>query len=658
MRRTLAAILMVLAPLLVGAQPTRAPSAEKVIDLRAARPPAGNTFEALFSAYRKAEQKADTDGALKAWREIRRVRIERNIRSLEPVAMATVSQGLERLTKGERDRAEDDFHGAMSLDPHLPDAYFAMALSDMQKVPLGIVPALSDTVSGLTAPLPTIHGRQNLRTLLVPVLLLSVLVTAAVFAGVMVLAHGTLLLHDLEEAFGAERRALAVGLFVFALVLPVALFQGYGWLPLWWLALLFLYMQGAERVAAAAILIGSLVAGPLVKDLDARILAQQNALFRAGVLTVEGGPDARAIADLEDAVGKNRDDRDLVYLLGIQYKKAGRYDDAAALYREILQADPRNAIALNNLANLEFASTEYPAAIARYKQGIESNPPAPVTATLYYNLSLAHLQRFEYQPAQEARSQADRLAGSLTRSYDSLWKYDKGDYAVVDMGLDEDDLWTKFAGTPSGIRQKSVAGKGTGMPRSALLSAAVVNRFAGALGVFALVGLVLWRWRGSRAFTVRCVKCGTPFCKHCHLGKTAVGLCSQCHHLFLVRDGVSGPARNKKLLEVQREEERRDRMFRVLSLISPGAGHLYAQRTLFGLVLVFGWSLLLVIALLAGRVLPYTEAPSTIEKPWGLGLMALVLLGLYVVANRSRPEAEVMLPARRSPPPARPGRAA
>ncbi len=75
-------------------------------------------------------------------------------------------------------------------------------------------------------------------------------------------------------------------------------------------------------------------------------------------------------------------------------------------------------------------------------------------------------------------------------------------------------------------------------------------------------------------------------------------------------------------------------------------------------MLVFGWSLLLVAALLAGRVLPYTEAASAIEKPWGLGLMALVLLALYVMANRSRPEAEFMLPARRSPPPARPGRAA
>jgi tetratricopeptide (TPR) repeat protein len=657
-RRVAAASFLVLVPLAAGAQPAKTPSTDKVIDVRAARPPAGNTFEALWSAYRKAEQKGDSDGALKAWREIRRIRIERNIRSLETVAMATVAVGLDRFRKGERDRAEEDFRAAMSLDPHLPDAYFALALSEIQKLPLGIVPAISDTASGLMARLPTVRGRYNLRVLLIPVVLLSLLVTATVFAAVMVIRHGTLLLHDLEESFGADRRSLAMGLLVFMLVLPLAAFQGYGWLPLWWMALLFLYMEGLERVAATALLLGSLAVSPVIKDLDARVLAHENPLFRAGMLSVDDGADARAIADLEDAAGKNRDDRDLVYLLGTQLKKTGRYDDASALYREILQTDPRDAIALNNLANLEFASAEFAAAIARYKQGIESHPPAPVAATFYYNLSLAHLQRFEYQPAQEARSQADRLASGLIRGYDSLWKYDKGDYAVVDMGLDEDDLWTKFAGTPTGIRQKNVAGKGTGVPASSLVTEAVFNRFAAAVGVFALVGLVLWRWRGSRAFTMRCVKCGTPFCKHCHLGAAAVGLCSQCHHLFVVRDGVSGPARNRKLLEVQKEEERRDRVFRILSLVAPGAGHLYAQKTLLGLVLVFGWSLLLVLALLAGRVFPYTEAPSTLEKPWALGLMALVLVAIYIVANRARPEVDVMLPARRGPSPVRPGRAA
>ena len=176
-----------------------------------------------------------------------------------------------------------------------------------------------------------------------------------------------------------------------------------------------------------------------------------------------------------------------------------------------------------------------------------------------------------------------------------------------------------------------------------------MNRFAGAI-VFAIVGLVLGA--GSRAFTVRCVKCGTLFCSTA----TAVDASVHAVPFFVVRDGVSGPARNRKLLEVQKEEERRDRVFRVLSLISPGAGHLYAQKTALGLLLVFAWSLLLVLALLAGRVLPYTEAPSAIEKPWGLALMALVLVALYVVANRARPEVDLVLPARRGPSPA--GRAA
>ena len=111
-----------------------------------------------------------------------------------------------------------------------------------------------------------------------------------------------------------------------------------------------------------------------VKDLEARILSQQNPLFRAGILALEGGPDARAIADLEDAAGKNKDDRDLSYLLGILYKKAGRYDDSAAVYRELLQSDAQDTTALNNLANVEFAQAEYGAAIARYKQGIQSTP--------------------------------------------------------------------------------------------------------------------------------------------------------------------------------------------------------------------------------------------------------------------------------------------
>ena len=174
------------------------------------------------------------------------------------------------------------------------------------------------------------------------------------------------------------------------------------------------------------------------------------------------------------------------------------------------------------------------------------------------------------------------------------------------------------------------------------------------LSVFPLVALlavlILRRWRGGKAFTMRCTKCGTPFCRRCHLGQVAGGLCTQCHHLFVVRDGVSGPARNRKLLEVQKEEARRERVFRVLSLLVPGAGHLYAHQTAIGIVLVFIWSATLAAVLLTGRAAAADRGlRASFPSPGAWAWPALVLLVAYVMANRSKPEFdEVMLPIRRA----------
>jgi tetratricopeptide (TPR) repeat protein len=632
-------------PLLLLAQPT-----DKVIDVRgSARGPAATTFEALWSNYKRAEAKGDAEGAQNAMREIRRLRIERNIRSLETMALARVEEGVTALRAGENGRAEAAFRDAALLDPHLPDAYFGLAQHDMKKGPLGIVPAVKNTLAGTFARLTTARGGHYLFALLVPVALIALLATTVVFGLAMLIRYGSLLKHDFEESFGPGRQSLALGLAAIILFVPAMLFQGWAWLPLWWLAMLFIYMGRAERVVSLALLLLCVVSAPLIKTMEARLLAQQNPLFWASLGALESGPDARAVAQLEEAQRANPDDRDLTYLLGAEYKKAGRYDEAAALYRETLRVTPKDPVALNNLANLEFAAGEFPAAIARYKQGIESGPPPPVAATFYYNMSLAHLQLFGYQPAQEARTQAERLDASLVHGYDSLWKYDKGDYAVVDLGLDADEVWSKFAGAPGGIVQKNRYGRGPVALDAQALLPTLMNR----LSVFPLVALlavlILRRWRGGKAFTMRCLKCGTPFCRRCHLGQVAGGLCTQCHHLFIVRDGVSGPARNRKLLEVQKEEAARDRVFRVLSLLVPGAGHLYAHRSAIGIVLVFVWSATLVAALLTGRVLPLTEASGELSKPWGLGVAGLVLLITYVLANRSKPEfAEVMLPIRRA----------
>ena len=646
MRRALLPVLLLLATNAFAVQGTT----DKVIDLRSSRPLAGNSFEALWNAYRRAEQRGDTEAQQAALREIRRLRTERNIRSLEPLALAQTAQGLERLEAGERAKAEESFRSALSLDPYLPDAHLALARASLKEGPVGILAALKHSAAGLTAHLPTIQGRQQVVSLAVPVVVLALLAVTVVVALAMLFRHGGLLLHDLEETMGAPRGAVMPrALCALLVLLPAVAFQGWAWVPLWTLALLFIYLDRKEKVVVAALLVAGLAVGPLAAIVEARALAQRNPLFQAGVESLEGGPDARATVILEEATRANADDLDLVYLLAAQYRKAGRYDDAAALYRDILRREPSASFALNNLANLEYAGSEFQAAIARYKAGIEEAPPAPIGATFYYNLSLAHLQLFQYQPAQEARLQADRLDGALVRSYDAAWKYDKGDYAVVDLAASGDELWAKFLGTTQGVARQNIAGRGAPPEYPRLLLAGLRNRFTAFLGVFAVVVLGLSRWRGPRMFTRRCVKCGTPFCKRCQLGASA-GLCTQCHHLFIVRDGVSGPARNQKLLEVQQEEGRRDRLFRALSLLLPGAGQLYTQSPLVGVVLVAVWALVLSLLLVAFGLVPLTDAASDLMPRWGLGVAAALLLVVYVTANRVRPDEEIAMPAGSRPP--------
>ena len=128
---------------------------DKVIDVRAV---AGARREQLRGAL---ERVPEGERARRPGGPARRVpgdppvRIERNIRSLEPIALARVGEGLIRLGQGDVDRAEEDFRAAIALDPHLPDAYFGLAQRAVKKGPLGILAAVRDTFSGLIARLPT-----------------------------------------------------------------------------------------------------------------------------------------------------------------------------------------------------------------------------------------------------------------------------------------------------------------------------------------------------------------------------------------------------------------------------------------------------------------------------------------------------------------------
>jgi tetratricopeptide (TPR) repeat protein len=635
-------MLLLLAPQArVGTAPAGAPAAGS-----AARAPAvAPTFEELWSTYVEADVAGDTAAAEAALREIRRTRIERNVPSLDIVGLGLVERGVARLDAGQRQEAEDTFRAAVALAPGLPDGYAGLATALLKKGPLGVVPSIEAAVSGVSSFLRTGRGTLSARDLATVAALLGAFGVAWAVAVALLVRHGGLLLHDLEEWLGpAQRRSAALALFLVLLLLPVATFQGWGWLPLWVLALLFAYLGGCERALVGLVMATALAVGPVVALLDLRLRSESNPLFRAALAAVESVPDRAATARLEEAVRSDPEDRDLVYLLGGALRRVGRYREAAELYRQALVRDPGDAVARNNLANIEFASGSYDSARERYRAGTEPGTAPEIAATAYYNLSLVHLQKFEYQAYNEAKSNADRLAPGLVGDYDR-WKYDTRDYAVVDLGLTPDQVVEKFAGSAGGIAVRNVAAGGKGTWPESALAASMANRFVAAVGLCAVLAFLVARWRGPKAFTLHCAQCGTAFCRACHLGQVSGGLCSQCYHLFVVRDGVSGPARNRKMVEVQRAGGRRDMIFRVLSVLSPGAGQVYGGWTLRGAVLLALWYGVVGL-LVAGRVMPFTEVPRRLSTPWPLAAAGLVLLAVWAVANRFRPGRDVELPAR------------
>lgn len=608
------------------------------------------SFEALWSDYVAADARGDAVGEAQAMREIRRARMERNVDSLGAVGLALVAHGFSKLAAGERDEAEQELRAAVALAPGLPDAHQALASALLRKGPLGVVASLDASLKGLTAFLATGRGARRARDLVTLAALVAAFAAAWAIAVALLVRRGGLLLHDLEEWLGpAHHRSAALALFLLLLLLPVATFQGWGWLPLWWLALFFSYLDVRERALVGVVAACSIAIGPAVAQLEERLRTARNPLYQASLAAVESVPEPGAIAELEGALARDPADRDLVCLVGAARKKTGRYDEAAELYRQALAADPQDEIARNNLANIEFVRGSYDAASARYRAGT-SSPQKAVAATSHYNLSLAHLQRFEYQAYGAAKSSADRLAPGLVSEYDRF-KFDTGDYAVVDLGLDADQVWLKFAGADTGVAARNVV-RGEAAARGVFAPASLLNRFVGALAIAALFAALVSRWRGRKAFTLHCRRCGTAFCRLCQLGQVSGELCSQCYHLFVVRDGVSAPVRNRKLAEVQAFDARRERLARVLSALSPGAGQIYGGWPLRGAALVVAWYAALGL-LLASRLVPFAEVPGVLAPAWPAVVTALGLAAVWGVAFRFRPGPEAELP--RGGPPARAG---
>ena len=141
------------------------------------------------------------------------------------------------------------------------------------------------------------------------------------------------------------------------------------------------------------------------------------------------------------------------------------------------------------------------------------------------------------------------------------------------------------------------------------------------------LGLFVIRLRKSinEAHPSQCTRCGDAF----HTTDSPdVFVCAKCHHLFVLKDGLHGESRKKKVDGVASYQASQQRLHKLMTLVLPGVDRCFLGDTLAGFTEFAFLCLALGIVLATGPRVRYSGEiladPASVWLPLGLLLLALL----------------------------------
>lgn len=106
-----------------------------------------------------------------------------------------------------------------------------------------------------------------------------------------------------------------------------------------------------------------------------------------------------AIAYLNKAIAIFPDNKSAQSDLGASYFSRAQYDSAEIHMKYVLELDPSNMAALNNLATVYLFTKKYRQSIDLYRKAIASNPNSEKLVTWYYNIGCDYLNAGQFDSA-------------------------------------------------------------------------------------------------------------------------------------------------------------------------------------------------------------------------------------------------------------------
>jgi len=220
-------------------------------------------------------------------------------------------------------------------------------------------------------------------------LLPALFITYALFMLMALFVNRARLVRDLARAVNTGRKT--AGLIVVIFVLGMLVGGGVFWLALASPLLVWGYMKAGQKKIALLLTL-MIAAMPFAVDALSKVSAfSQSRLNRAVNYYLTDNWEPMALTELSSANQKDPQNAELLVAMANLYRRVGDLDGAEKFLERVLDKNPQDVKAINELGNIRFERKQFHDAEAMYRKGIELSPKSP---ELYYNLSKTYTEQF------------------------------------------------------------------------------------------------------------------------------------------------------------------------------------------------------------------------------------------------------------------------
>jgi len=550
--------------------------------------------------------------------------LDNGIRNFTPYALLLVNQCVKALGKNDLERADIFSAYAQKFSSDLPPAHTARAAFHWHTNKLAFHRFVQAHAQAFFKALAHPAALSFMVSSNLMVLTGALFATFTILSVVFLIKYLTLLFHDVRSLTPRSVPSLVVwGAVIVVCLLPVFFGCTFFWVFVLCMALLFVYFTKTERIVLSCVLVLFALVQVCVVAAGTSIYMQQSELMRLLWKVNYGYCSNQDLQQLEELNRDVPDDEDILFSLGLAYKKRGTYLTSKKYYEHLTAMSPHSYKAHINLGNVCLALKQTKKAVQEYNKAVSLAPGS--SAAAHFNLSRAYQEDFKFEDADRELMKAKEIEQKRINFYLTIYS-ENVNRLVIDEQISRMRLWQKGYGLfsrESRIGEELWNALFGGVPFS-----------YGTVVVLCIVAVSFFVVsRDKMRIALRCRICGQPFCRRCQATLTEDVRCTQCVNFFKQQESPDRRIKEKTVSRITRHRTVSRIIETALALLFPGSCHVLKGYCIVGAVVLFVFSLLL----LKTAAVVFLDAPWTFVISYKIPAavsLSIVLAVLWFAAMR------------------------